>query len=86
MIRNLPVQPRSRLTSDTCENLVRELVKHLLYMRNQIPGLFEDLDWQVQARSKRCSCLLPESEEYVIEDFVGCMTSGNSMQLIFAGV
>lgn len=48
VIRNLPVQPRGRLTSDTCENLVRELVKHLLYMRNQIPGLFEDLDWQVQ--------------------------------------
>ncbi len=71
MIRNLPVQPRGRLTSDTCENLVRELVKHLLYMRNQIPGLYEDLDWQVQARSKRGSCLLPGNEQFVTENFVG---------------
>lgn len=79
VIRNLSVQPRGRLTSDMCENLVRELVKHLLYMRNQIPGLYEDLDWQVQARSKRGSCLLPEN-------FVGYRTSDNFMQLILAGV
>jgi len=86
VIRNLSVQPRGRLTSDMCENLVRELVKHLLYMRNQIPGLFEDLDWQVQARSKRCSCLLSESKNFVTESFVGCMTPGYSIQLILAGV
>lgn len=68
-----------------CENLVCELVKHLLYMRNQIPGLFEDLDWQVQARSNRDSaeCLLPENEQLVTEKLVGYM---NSMQLILAGV
>ena len=85
VIRNLPVQPRGHLTSDTCENLVCELVKHLLYMRNQIPGLFEDLDWQVQARSNRDSakCLLSENEQLVTEKLVGYM---NSMQLILAGV
>lgn len=86
VIRNLPVQPRGRLTSDTCENLVRELVKHLLYMRNQIPGLFEDLDWQVQARSKRESCWLPENEQITTENFVGYLTCGNSMELVLAGV
>jgi len=54
-------------------------------MRNQIPGLFEDLDWQVQARSNRDSakCLLPENEQLVTEKLVGYM---NSMQLILAGV
>ena len=30
------------------QTLVWELIKHLLYMRNQIPNLYEDLDWQVQ--------------------------------------
>lgn len=54
IIRHLQVQPRSRLTSAACQTLVYELVKHLLYMRNQIPGLFEDLDWQVQARLLLC--------------------------------
>ncbi len=83
VIRNVQVQPRSRLTSDTCENLVRELVKHLLYMRNQIPGLFEDLVWQVQARSKLDSCFLSEDEQFVTEKLVSYM---KSLQLILAGV
>ncbi|DBA88901.1 TPA: hypothetical protein ACH3X2_000142 [Trebouxia sp. C0005] len=53
VIKNLSVQPRGCLTSDVCQNLVREVVKHLLYMRNQIPGLFEDLDWQVQVYERQ---------------------------------
>lgn len=48
LTRHLQVQPRSHLAGDTCQSLVRELLKHLLYMRNQIPGLFEALDWQIQ--------------------------------------
>ena len=52
LTRHLQVQPRSHLAGDTCQSLVRELLKHLLYMRNQIPGLFEALDWQIQASYK----------------------------------
>ena len=36
--------------------VVQELVKHLLYMRNQIPGLFEDLEWQTQASYTSLTC------------------------------
>ncbi len=64
-----PASPATR--SFNQRHVVRELVKHLLYMRNQIPGLFEDLDWQVQARSKRDSCLLPENAKFVTEKATG---------------
>lgn len=49
IMRHIDVKTRGYLSSTQCTTLVRELVKHLLYMRNQIPDLFEDLEWQVQA-------------------------------------
>lgn len=43
------VKTRDHLRCEHCVGVVQELIKHLLYMRNQIPGLFEDLEWQIQA-------------------------------------
>ena len=47
--RRVEVKTRDSLRSEHCVVVVQELIKHLLYMRNQIPGLFEDLEWQTQA-------------------------------------
>ena len=46
--RTLNVKMRSKADYHGLQTLVWELIKHLLYMRNQIPNLYEDLDWQVQ--------------------------------------
>ena len=40
------------------QTLVWELLKHLLYMRNQTPSLYEDLERQVQVRAKKHSQLI----------------------------
>lgn len=47
--RRVEVRTRDKLRSEHFVAVVQELMKHLLYMRNQIPGLFEDLEWQIQA-------------------------------------
>lgn len=46
---SVEVKIRDQARSEHCVAVVQELIKHLLYMRNQIPGLFEDLEWQIQA-------------------------------------
>lgn len=51
--RRVEVKTRDQLRSEHCVVLVQELIKHLLYMRNQIPGLYEDLEWQTQASYTR---------------------------------
>lgn len=51
--RRVEVKTRDQLRSEHCVVIVQELIKHLLYMRNQIPGLFEDLEWQIQASYPR---------------------------------
>ncbi|KAL3149701.1 hypothetical protein ABBQ38_013531 [Trebouxia sp. C0009 RCD-2024] len=50
--RRVEVKTRDQLRSEHCVVIVQELIKHLLYMRNQIPGLFEDLEWQIQAQEQ----------------------------------
>ena len=53
--RTLDVNMRVTVDCSGQQTLVWELIKHLLYMRNQIPGLYEDLEWQVQVRAEKHS-------------------------------
>lgn len=47
-VKYIDVKKRTLLTCEGFQMMAWELVKHLLYMRNQIPNLYEDLHWQVQ--------------------------------------
>ena len=51
-------------TAEDCALVVQELVKHFLYMRNQIPGLFNDLYWQCKVRLKRLLSLTGHTHIY----------------------
>ena len=79
--RRVEVKARDQLRSEHCVAVVQELIKHLLYMRNQIPGLFEDLEWQIQASRARLAGILSTA-------FGACRMNGESIgaALLCAGV
>ena len=47
---SVPVPLNRPPSSTACAYLLCELIKHYLYMRSQIPGLFDDLYWQAEVR------------------------------------